>query len=145
MPGRGDGAWPQVPAARQGSLDFDTGVGGGDANLYDERSSGGDLGVDAGAGPDPGVAGRGRTPPRESAPAQRSTAGANGRAGSGEKPGSREARFGRGQRVKHLEYGAGTVIASSVLGTEELVLVRFDTRPDKPKNLSLAIHRLEPA
>jgi hypothetical protein len=47
--------------------------------------------------------------------------------------------------VKHAEYGAGTVILSSVLGTEELVLVAFDIRPDKPKNLSLAIHRLEPA
>ena len=58
---------------------------------------------------------------------------------------AREPRFGRGQRVKHLEYGAGTVIASSVVGSEELVLVRFDSRPDKPKNLSLSIHRLEPA
>jgi hypothetical protein len=57
----------------------------------------------------------------------------------------REARFGRGQRVKHQEYGAGSVIASSVVGSEELVLVRFDSRPDKPKNLSLSIHRLEPA
>jgi len=47
--------------------------------------------------------------------------------------------------VKHVDYGAGTVIASSVVGSEELVLVRFDGRPDKPKNLSLSIHRLEPA
>ena len=42
-------------------------------------------------------------------------------------------------------YRRGTVIASSMVGSEELVLVRFDSRPDKPKNLSLSIHRLEPA
>jgi len=37
------------------------------------------------------------------------------------------------------------VIAGSVIANEQLVLVRFDKRPDQPKNLSLAIHRLEPA
>ena len=32
----------------------------------------------------------------------------------------------RGQRVRHAEYGPGTVIIGSVVGSEELVLVRFD-------------------
>jgi DNA helicase-2/ATP-dependent DNA helicase PcrA len=58
---------------------------------------------------------------------------------------TREPRFSRGQRVRHAEYGPGTVIMGSVLGGEELALVRFDVRPDQPKNLSLAIHRLDPA
>ncbi|MDP8923890.1 MAG: UvrD-helicase domain-containing protein [Chloroflexota bacterium] len=46
-------------------------------------------------------------------------------------------------RVRHAEYGEGEVLASSFAGREELVLVRFDVRPDKPKNLSLSIHTLE--
>jgi DNA helicase-2/ATP-dependent DNA helicase PcrA len=58
---------------------------------------------------------------------------------------TRQPRFGRGQRVRHPEYGPGTVIMGSIVGDEELALVRFDVRPDQPKNLSLAIHRLEPA
>ncbi len=58
---------------------------------------------------------------------------------------TRQASFARGQRVHHAEYGEGSVLVSSFAGSEELILVRFDVRPDKPKNLSLAIHRLEPA
>jgi DNA helicase-2/ATP-dependent DNA helicase PcrA len=57
----------------------------------------------------------------------------------------RKPRFERASRVRHPEYGEGTVIASSIVGSEELVLVRFDVRPEQPKNLSLAIHRLDPA
>jgi DNA helicase II / ATP-dependent DNA helicase PcrA len=130
MPGREGGAWPQVPPSR--------------VDRYGDQPSFDDLGFDAGDGPDLGVTPESRTPPRTSPPAQRPS-GTNGRAGSGAKVDGREPRFARGQRVKHLDYGAGTVIASSVLGSEELVLVRFDSRPDKPKNLSLSIHRLEPA
>jgi hypothetical protein len=125
MPGRSGGAWPHVPSG---------------------RNTGADLGADAGDGPDLGIAaseGDGRTS-RQSTPARRPS-GVNGRAGTGARAETRQAQFGRGQRVKHLDYGEGTVIASSVLGSEELVLVRFDSRPDKPKNLSLSIHRLEPA
>ena len=55
----------------------------------------------------------------------------------------RKTSFARGERVRHPEYGEGTVLVSSFAGSDELVLVRFDVRPDKPKNLSLAIHRLE--
>jgi len=142
MPGRDGGAWPQVPAARQASFDLDTGIGG-----RSERYGGSgadDLGVDDAGGSDFGITDSPRAPRRESAPANGSSS-TSARPRSGGKPAAREARFGRGQRVKHLDYGAGTVIASSVLGSEELVLVRFDTRPDKPKNLSLSIHRLEPA
>ena len=95
-----------------------------------------DLGVSGDAGPDLGVPSR-ETPRRDDAPRRP--------APTFDKSQLREARFGRGQRVKHLDYGAGTVIASSVVGTEELVLVKFDSRPDKPKNLSLSIHKLEPA
>jgi hypothetical protein len=47
--------------------------------------------------------------------------------------------------VRHGEYGDGTILVSSFAGADELVLVKFDVRPDKPKNLSLAIHRLERA
>jgi hypothetical protein len=143
MPGRDGGAWPQVPSGRGSGADLDTGLGSG-AERYGDDPGTDDLGVDAGDGPDLGLSDGRRTPPRAPAPAPRAS-GPNGRARPGGKSESREARFGRGQRVKHLEYGSGTVIASSVLGTEELVLVRFDSRPDKPKNLSLAIHRLEPA
>jgi hypothetical protein len=110
------------------------------------RGARADLGAAAGDGPDLGIAASeadGGTSP-QSTPAQRPS-GANGRARTGARAETREARFGRGQRVKHLDYGEGTVIASSVLGSEELVLVRFDSRPDKPKNLSLSIHRLEPS
>jgi DNA helicase-2/ATP-dependent DNA helicase PcrA len=57
----------------------------------------------------------------------------------------RRATFKRGERVRHGEYGDGTVLVSSFAGADELVLVKFDVRPDKPKNLSLAIHRLERA
>ncbi|MBA2449041.1 MAG: UvrD-helicase domain-containing protein [Chloroflexi bacterium] len=53
--------------------------------------------------------------------------------------------FQRGERVRHGEYGQGTVLVSSFAGPDELVLVRFDVRPDKPKNLSLALHQLERA
>jgi DNA helicase II / ATP-dependent DNA helicase PcrA len=125
MPGRSGGAWPHVPSGRR---------------------DGADPGADAGDGPDLGIAASeadGRTS-RQSTPADRPS-GTNGRARTGARAETREARFGRGQRVKHLDYGEGTVIASSVLGSEELVLVRFDNRPDKPKNLSLSIHRLEPS
>jgi hypothetical protein len=125
MPGRSGGSWPHVPSG---------------------RNTGADLGADAGDGPDLGIAaseGDGRTS-RQSTPARRPS-GVNGRAGTGARAETRQAQFGRGQRVKHLDYGEGTVIASSVLGSEELVLVRFDNRPDKPKNLSLSIHRLEPS
>ncbi|MCC6175058.1 MAG: UvrD-helicase domain-containing protein [Chloroflexi bacterium] len=58
---------------------------------------------------------------------------------------ARTPSFGRGERVTHAEYGIGTIVASSFAGSEELALVRFDVRPDKPKNLSLSIHRLERA
>ncbi len=58
---------------------------------------------------------------------------------------ARKASFPRGERVKHAEYGEGTVLVSSFAGADELVLVKFDVRPDKPKNLSLAIHRLDRA
>ena len=143
MPGRGGGAWPHVPSSRATHADPDTGIGGR-SERHGSQSSFDDLGVDAGDGPDPGNPSESRTPPRAVAPAQQSS-GANGTSRPTAKPGVKEARFGRGARVKHLDYGSGTVIASSVLGSEELVLVRFDSRPDKPKNLSLSIHRLEPA
>ena len=58
---------------------------------------------------------------------------------------ARAPSYTRGQRVRHAEYGDGTVLVSSFAGADELVLVQFDMRPDKPKNLSLAIHRLERA
>jgi DNA helicase II / ATP-dependent DNA helicase PcrA len=58
---------------------------------------------------------------------------------------AREPSLKRGDRVRHAEYGEGTVLVSSFAGPDELVLVRFDVRPDKPKNLSLAVHRLERA
>jgi len=58
---------------------------------------------------------------------------------------SRTPSFERGARVRHSDYGEGTVLVSTFAGPDELVLVRFDVRPDKPKNLSLAIHQLEPA
>jgi DNA helicase-2/ATP-dependent DNA helicase PcrA len=61
------------------------------------------------------------------------------------RPADRKATFRRGERVRHGEYGEGTVLVSSFAGADELVLVKFDVRPDKPKNLSLAIHRLERA
>ena len=87
----------------------------------------------------------GRCRRRAPAPPARPS-GTNGRGRADAKAAAaREPRFSRGQRVKHLDYGTGTVIASSVVGSEELALVRFDSRPDKPKNLSLSIHRLEPA
>jgi DNA helicase-2/ATP-dependent DNA helicase PcrA len=53
--------------------------------------------------------------------------------------------FARGTRVRHTEYGEGEVLVSSFAAGDELVLVKFDVRPDKPKNLSLAIHRLDRA
>ncbi|MFN8525163.1 MAG: UvrD-helicase domain-containing protein [Chloroflexota bacterium] len=53
--------------------------------------------------------------------------------------------FARGDRVTHADYGIGTVLVSSFAGPDELVLVKFDVRPEKPKNLSLAIHKLERA
>jgi DNA helicase-2/ATP-dependent DNA helicase PcrA len=56
---------------------------------------------------------------------------------------ARTPSFQRGARVRHVEYGEGTVLVSSFAGPDELVLVKFDVRPDKPKNLSLAIHQLE--
>jgi DNA helicase-2/ATP-dependent DNA helicase PcrA len=136
MPGRNNGAWPQVPSRRSPDDGLDSGISGVD-----------DLGVDGEVGPDFGAAARSagaRAPQRQTPSAQRPLF-PDGRAGSGTTTPAREGRFGRGQRVKHVEYGAGTVIASSAFGSEELVLVRFDSRPDKPKNLSLSIHRLEPA
>jgi hypothetical protein len=145
MRGRGGGAWPQIPSGRGSGAELDTGIGSR-AERHSGQSSFDDLGVDTG-GPDLGIAANEawtRTPPRDSAPTPRPSS-TNGRGKPDSRAVSREARFGRGQRVTHLEYGAGTVIASSVLGSEELVLVRFDSRPDKPKNLSLSIHRLEPA
>jgi len=60
-------------------------------------------------------------------------------------PVRRDPTFKSRDRVRHAEYGEGDVLASSFAGREELVLVRFDMRPEKPKNLSLAIHRLEHA
>jgi hypothetical protein len=42
----------------------------------------------------------------------------------------------RGDRVRHRDYGDGSVIAASVVEADELVLVRFDARPEKPKSLS---------
>jgi DNA helicase-2/ATP-dependent DNA helicase PcrA len=56
---------------------------------------------------------------------------------------ARTPSFQRGARVRHAEYGEGTVLVSSFAGADELVLVKFDVRPDKPKNLSLAVHQLE--
>jgi hypothetical protein len=144
MPGRGAGAWPQVPSGRGAGADLGTGIGGrgGQSGSADAD----DLGIDGGDEADLGIgadAERSGLSP-DAARASRPAGGTNGRTRPpAAKPEAREARFGRGQRVKHRDYGAGTVIASSVLGTEELVLVRFDSRPDKPKNLSLSVHRLE--
>jgi len=139
MPGRNGGSGPQVPVTRGSGGSLDTGLGGR-SEQYERLPGFDDLGVAADDGPDLGVSARSsdtvapaRTPTPPSARP------------SIPKSQLREARFGRGERVKHLDYGAGTVIASSVVGSEELVLVRFDSRPDKPKNLSLSIHRLEPA
>jgi len=131
MPGRGGGAWPQVPSGRDADPDDDPDVD--------------DLGVDAADEPDLGLSAASRPMPSRASTSAPRLAASNGGARQEAKAAAREPRFARGQRVKHLDYGTGTVIASSVLGSEELVLVRFDSRPDKPKNLSLSIHRLEPA
>jgi DNA helicase-2/ATP-dependent DNA helicase PcrA len=136
MPGRDGGAWPQVPGGRRSGSDADTGLG----ERYERLPGFDDVGVGADDGPDLGVAARSPEAPASARPATPASARP-----SVPKSQLREARFGRGARVTHLDYGAGTVIASSVVGSEELVLVRFDNRPDKPKNLSLSIHRLEPA
>jgi hypothetical protein len=162
MPGRNGGAWPQTsrtPGGRQSRPGADTGISG---ERYEQLPGFDDLGVGVDDGPDFGVAAR-EQDTRTAARGQDFGVGGHRsdaaplpsmpRPGSTTRPGQqpipksalREARFGRGERVKHLEYGAGVVIASSVVGSEELVLVRFDSRPDKPKNLSLSIHRLEPA
>ena len=66
-----------------------------------------------------------------------------GKLGAGSE--TRTPAFKSRDRVRHAEYGDGEVLASSFAGREELVLVRFDMRPEKPKNLSLSIHRLERA
>jgi hypothetical protein len=143
MPGRDGGAWPQTPGGRRTGSGADTGLD----ERYERLPGFDDLGVGADDGPDLGVAARAPTPsaPRPAAPATPRPPAPSTPRPSAAKGQLREARFGRGERVKHLDYGAGTVIASSVVGSEELVLVRFDSRPDKPKNLSLSIHRLEPA
>ncbi len=111
---------------------------------YDDLDTGSDdLGVDApdDAPADLGVFGDAAPAmPTEARPTAR--AATNNRASTDPK---RQPRFGRGQRVRHPEYGPGTVIMGSIVGGEELALVRFDVKPDQPKNLSLAIHRLEPA
>jgi DNA helicase-2/ATP-dependent DNA helicase PcrA len=134
MPGRDGGAWPQVPR-RDPYAELDAGAGSG-SNGYD------DLGVDSESsynhGLDLGLDG-GPAQPRQPQPSFTPA-----RAARAATP-SREPRFGAGQRVRHPEYGPGTVLVASFAGSEELVLVRFDSRPDKPKNLSLAIHRLDPA
>jgi hypothetical protein len=147
MPGRGNGVVPPAPGRSRSGYGADTGVGGHSAR-YERLPGFDDLGVAADSGPDFGA---GSHTPAPGAAAPRSAPGGSARAAAPAprppiaKGSLKEARFGRGQRVKHLDYGAGTVIASSVVGSEELVLVRFDSRPDKPKNLSLSIHRLEPA
>jgi DNA helicase-2/ATP-dependent DNA helicase PcrA len=146
MPGQAAGGWPRLPSRPDRYPEIDTGVVDGaerrggpiptSPGLWDDPAAGGDADLDLGVSPgDPGAAPR----PHSAAPA------GSRRDGSGGRTASREARFGRGVRVRHLDYGVGTVIASSVVGSEELVLVRFDSRPDKPKNLSLSVHRLEPA
>jgi DNA helicase-2/ATP-dependent DNA helicase PcrA len=141
MPGRRSGAVPPAPTRRPAGFSDDTGIGGRSERpeRYDRLPGFDDLGVGADVGPDVGVAARG---PASPAPARPHVTPSMPPI---PKSALREARFGRGARVKHLDYGTGTVIASSVVGSEELVLVRFDSRPDKPKNLSLSIHRLEPA
>src|SRR5690606_23807720 len=121
------GAWPQVPAARDSSADLDTGIGErADRSGYGDTPGADDLGVDGGDGLDLGISAGSGAPTRGSSP------GANGRAGASRTPESRATRFSRGQRVRHADYGAGTVVVSSFAGSEELVLVSFDTRPDKP-------------
>ena len=120
IPGRDNGAWPQVPSRRSSDDGLDSGVSGVD-----------DLGVDGEVGPDLGLPARsaGSGLPQRRAPAPQRPLFPDSRAGSSPKAPAREGRFGRGQRVKHVEYGAGTVIASSAFGSEELVLVRFDRPP----------------
>lgn len=41
----------------------------------------------------------------------------------------------RDDRVRHRDYGLGTVVAATTDGTDQLVLVRFDARPDRPKTV----------
>jgi hypothetical protein len=123
MRGRNGGDWP-----RSGSRD-----------RYAD-----DLGVDGERSPDLGI-GADRPPARPQqaplfTPARGTPAASSASSGSQRAP-----TFGRGQRVRHADYGTGTVMVSSVIGSEELVLVQFDSRPDKPKNLSLSIHHLDPA
>ncbi|MFN8635855.1 MAG: UvrD-helicase domain-containing protein [Chloroflexota bacterium] len=135
MPGRGspppasslgNGRPAQWRPARDPYADLDVGVGA-DA----DSSSGSSLDLGLNDGP---------ATPRE----RQQPLFTPARASKAANP-SREPRFGKGQRVRHPEYGLGTVVVASFAGSEELVLVKFDSRPDKPKNLSLAIHRLDPA
>jgi hypothetical protein len=150
MPGRDASRLPITPrrpaASRDPYADLDFGVSGqsrSGTSGYD------DLGVDYDSTPDLGfddsLAPRTISPssqPSLFTPARGPVTPSRALPPAGPK---RESRFGRGERVRHAEYGLGTVVIGSFAGTEELVLVKFDSRPDKPKNLSLAIHRLDPA
>jgi hypothetical protein len=144
MPGRHGGVWPQAPSGRDARADVDVGVDG--FGESDRSTGASDLGVDGSNGADVGVAARDPELWAQTAAPRRSDPGSQGRPRpKAPKTEARTPQFGRGQRVRHVDYGTGTVIASSVVGSEELALVRFDSRPDKPKNLSLSIHRLDPA
>lgn len=146
MPGREGGALPsqsRQSVNRDPYADLDVGVsdfGNGrrgaaasqDLGIDYEASQ--DLGFDGGPAPraippssfQPSLFTPARGPVKPSAP-------------------QRQTRFGKGERVRHPEYGLGTVVVAAFSGSEELALVAFDQRPDKPKNLSLSIHRLDPA
>jgi hypothetical protein len=149
MPGRNGGGLPITPRpfpTRDPYADLDVGVGArgqSGASAYD------DLGVDHDAAPDVGF--DSEPAPRTISPSYQPSLFTPAR-GPVKPPRSigpagpaREPRFGKGERVQHTEYGLGTVVVTGFAGAEELVLVKFDQRPDKPKNLSLSIHRLERA
>jgi DNA helicase-2/ATP-dependent DNA helicase PcrA len=111
---------------------------------YGDLDSGSsDLGADRDLDHDADLGVSERPEPRAITPPP--AARARPRSASGAAATGRMSRFARAERVRHPDYGEGTVIATSIIGSEELVLVRFDMRPEQPKNLSLAIHRLEHA
>ncbi|MGE3912098.1 MAG: ATP-dependent helicase [Chloroflexota bacterium] len=143
MPGRDGGRLQQFPAARRSFADLDTGLGGrrgsSSSSDFDDLGVTGDAPLDLGFDVGPAA------PPARPAPARQQPMFTPARGLSASSAPRRESRFGKGQRVRHPEYGLGTVVIASFAGTEELVLVTFDSRPDKPKNLSLSIHRLDPA
>jgi hypothetical protein len=140
---------PRQPARRDPYADLDAGVSDWDTGAGGRGGASGseDLGIDYDTTPDLGF---------DSSPAPRAIPPSSFQpslftpARGPVKPikpagPQRQTRFGKGERVRHPEYGLGTVVVASFAGTEELALVSFDQRPDKPKNLSLSIHRLDPA